>query len=482
MVLKRTAIFCIALALIAVFATDLLAGGYSALGIGARARGMGGAFRAVADDWSAVYYNPAGLAKIEQSQLNWTLDLNNLRPAYDPDVSIDGYEFGYPTTGERYPDDIIAWSPNMAGVVVGPFGLPLTAAFAIFEPFDENVTWDLYRFLPAYDTINSKLPEYDFIFDFDVIDFHASFAKSFMEDRLHLGCGFSLLRGDLYTGRIYHEPNELGYPYDIRPYEYFVTSSVSDAYGFGFGADVGILFDVNDKISVGANYRTKSTLKMDGDIIQSLYTPDSREYQNSIPYTEEKLDTLFSGHTFTAKHEGDIEMTMPSEFGLGVSVRPSETVTLAADVKFTQWSELEDLDIEYTMINGMTGWSNIDAMLTSLSYPYQWDDAVRFSAGIESQVKDNIIVRGGYSYDQSPVPDDQATPLIIDTGDSHHIAGGLSYFYNKFEFAVTGEIVSMPDRDVDDLTDINDDGIWDNLNGTYTNTSYNASFSVTLRF
>ena len=34
-------------------------------GLGARATAMGGAFTAVADDFSAAYYNPAGLAQIE---------------------------------------------------------------------------------------------------------------------------------------------------------------------------------------------------------------------------------------------------------------------------------------------------------------------------------------------------------------------------------------------------------------------------------
>ncbi len=482
MVLKRTAIFCIALALIVVFATDLLAGGYSATGIGARARGMGGAFRAVADDWSAVYYNPAGLARIEQSQLNSTFEFQNFRPSYDPDVNANGYTFGYPETGERYPDDIVAWTPNFSGVTVGPLGLPVTAAFSIFAPYDQNLTWDLYRFIPAYDSLNSKLPLYDHVFDLDVLDFHASIAKSFMEDRLHVGLGISMLRGDLHTGRIYLEPNNLGQPYNVRPFEHFVTYAVSDVYGFGFGADFGLLFDVNDKISIGANYRSQSTITMDGDITQKIFTPDNREFQNWIPGAEEELDTLFSGHTFNARHEADIEMTMPSEFGFGIAVKPSELVTLAADVKFTQWSELEDLDIEYTMIQGMTGWSNIDDMLTSLAYPYRWDDVVRFSAGVEGQVKDNIVLRGGYSYDQSPIPDDQATPLVTDTGDKHHISTGLSYFYNKFEFAAAGEIVSMPERDVEEFSDINDDGVWDNLNGTYKNTAYNLSLSVTLRF
>lgn len=45
-----------------------LAGEFMALGAGARALGMGSAFGAVADDASAVYWNPAGIAGIEKRQ------------------------------------------------------------------------------------------------------------------------------------------------------------------------------------------------------------------------------------------------------------------------------------------------------------------------------------------------------------------------------------------------------------------------------
>jgi hypothetical protein len=46
-----------------------LAGEFLATGFGARALGMGGAFASIADDASAVYWNPAGLVQLEQSQV-----------------------------------------------------------------------------------------------------------------------------------------------------------------------------------------------------------------------------------------------------------------------------------------------------------------------------------------------------------------------------------------------------------------------------
>ncbi len=45
---------------------------YGSFGAGARAIGMGEAFSAIADDASAIYYNPAGLAQMDHNELFWT--------------------------------------------------------------------------------------------------------------------------------------------------------------------------------------------------------------------------------------------------------------------------------------------------------------------------------------------------------------------------------------------------------------------------
>jgi len=51
----------------AVLAAD--AGSFLRIGVGARALGMGGAFVALADDPTAIYWNPAGLASLESGEL-----------------------------------------------------------------------------------------------------------------------------------------------------------------------------------------------------------------------------------------------------------------------------------------------------------------------------------------------------------------------------------------------------------------------------
>src|SRR5664280_725663 len=46
------------------------AGEFMAIGIGGRPLGMGGAYVAVANDVTASYYNPAGLARINYPQIS----------------------------------------------------------------------------------------------------------------------------------------------------------------------------------------------------------------------------------------------------------------------------------------------------------------------------------------------------------------------------------------------------------------------------
>jgi hypothetical protein len=45
-------------------------GAFDRIGIGARPKGMGDAFTGVADDGNSIYWNPAGIARIEKSQLS----------------------------------------------------------------------------------------------------------------------------------------------------------------------------------------------------------------------------------------------------------------------------------------------------------------------------------------------------------------------------------------------------------------------------
>ena len=61
--------------------TGTTAAPFLKIGVGSRAIGMGGAFAATADDITAIYWNPGGLAKIYSSEatfnhVRWLADVN----------------------------------------------------------------------------------------------------------------------------------------------------------------------------------------------------------------------------------------------------------------------------------------------------------------------------------------------------------------------------------------------------------------------
>jgi len=69
------------------FSTQLFAGEALFFGIrpqynGTRAMGMGGAFTAVADDNTAIFYNPAGLIQLEKGESNWYMKFEG-----DPEIA-----------------------------------------------------------------------------------------------------------------------------------------------------------------------------------------------------------------------------------------------------------------------------------------------------------------------------------------------------------------------------------------------------------
>ncbi len=68
----------------------LAASGFESPGIGLKARGMAGAFRAVADDWTAAFYNPAGYANLYDNQLGANLSLVHLRDEITPNYRWGG--------------------------------------------------------------------------------------------------------------------------------------------------------------------------------------------------------------------------------------------------------------------------------------------------------------------------------------------------------------------------------------------------------
>ncbi|MBN1755527.1 outer membrane protein transport protein, partial [bacterium] len=151
-------------------------------GIGAKGIGMGGAFRGVADDATAIYWNPAGIAQLDRSQilLKGQLLYNNF--TYSPsEIMLQNAhvlrEGEQPLLNRSF---ILG---HLFGVLSFPEFPSLKAGLGVYAPLGVGSRWDVMKdhdldyiteinlrdilpFLPDSNieiTVNELLPEQDFV-------------------------------------------------------------------------------------------------------------------------------------------------------------------------------------------------------------------------------------------------------------------------------------------------------------------------------
>lgn len=466
-----------------------LAGGWQYSAVGARAKAMGGAYRALSDDWSGVYYNPAGLAFMSANIWNVSAETMNPRPEVTPEYRIMGYDFGYLDGQTRYLNDERVEMWGATSLFVRPTSTsPMVFGAAVYQSFDHNADMNLFYLRSAYNDLLS-VPETNHNSNFDVVVFHPAVAFKFSEDRFSIGVGVPIYRGDVRLDQIRLEDNPYGYIMDVRPYEKFPKLFVVDGYGYGVGFNVGLQFRPSDKLSLGASYTSTAKIKMDGDSREEVYLPHNAGIVNlyndpKAPEMEDEIRATYSGGSFSAESSFDLEMKLPSEFGFGIAYLASEKVKLAADFSYMLWSEFQDFEIKIKNRQiDRTVYATWQGLFGNYDIPFGWDDALRISLGGEGVISDRWTLRGGYMYDQTAIPDATFNEMFMDTGDKHHFMAGARFQLNEsvwFEGAV--EAIFAGERKIDVLDDVNGDGYFDNFGGTFKNKTFSSTWAINYSF
>jgi len=418
------------------------AGGFALSGVGSKAIGMGGAFRGLADDYSAAYWNPAGLARQEGTRISLTGIAIIARPEYVPALPIPGYRLG-----KIKPKDEVALAPNISILRrTGGLNLGLT----IYVPYGLSASWDLYDLPQGYgNTI--AYPEYDWSSSLRVVDIHPTVAKSFLAGMVSVGAGLSVQYGDIKLQKVILEslaPSPTGY---------FVINSNMEGSGMGIGGNAGVLLKPLPFLGVGISARSGITMDIEGNTDLELYLPRSNSVLTSSPKSKAKL-------------------RFPPDVGLGVAISLPLLPTITADVVWTGWSSLDSVKVE------MDGSDPLGKPMEDQTILFRWKDTVRYSVGIQQSILPGLSVRGGYYFDPSPIPDGTLSPLIPDVGDksSFNVGLGLSLL-GLVSLDVNYEYIIWKGRKIA-LKDINGDGEPDNMPGSYDMTLSSLMATASIRF
>ena len=376
-----------------------MANGLNLNGFGARASAMGGAFGGLANDYTAGFFNPAGLTQLKKKTFGFTADLIFPSGTY----TLDYARIGYPLPGNIVEAETVskAYPAGYAGYY-HPVNDKLVLGISVSSPSGLGAKWE-----------GSDLAgltggkAFDWLSFIGVITVAPTVAYQVAE-KVSVGVSLNTNYGIFSISR--HAGLE---PVDLGQYE-------EDSSGFGLGATFGILIQPSEKFSLGATFRTPSTVKMSGDTTISGL--------NQLGYA--------------TNSEFDRDVTSPMWIAGGFAFKPMENLTFTFDAHYTNWGSLEELDTMYVdpdwkAFMGATGGDKIKL---------NWADKTQLRFGVE-YVLGKIALRAGYYNDPGPAPNDTFT-ILMPNFNWNAFTGGIGYKSNGITLNVAAEYLTGEDRDV----------------------------------
>ena len=340
-------------------------------GYGARAIGMGGAFVGHAEGISALFYNPAGLARSSghHASFGYLLGL--------PDLRVDG-----PGGARELRVDGKLHAPYL-GIVAD-----LSRAFHL----DRRIVFGLAGVFPG-NFKNAYQARYGTDFD----PYLPLFGVGHEDQRISLWLGPAVeIFPWLYLGGgcafiVHGEEVDIRVGIDALTGEIVTDRSrVSMHVSTEIAPMAGILIKPGERWSIGATWR--------------------KELAFEAPTQGATLTTILPGGI-----EAPLNIVLPlrahctpAQYALGVAFRPLDRLLLSADVTYMDWSP-------YTLNDG----GPIDPPMKD-----RWVPRV----GLELDLADRFAVRAGYAYQPSPLPRQQ-TGFRTNLLDSsrHILAVGSGY-------------------------------------------------------
>ena len=382
------------------FATN----GYQLTGIGAYQKSLGGAVTAMPGTAMTAITNPAGIARVGK-RADFSLEL--FMPERFVDFTASGGEKN-DSAAEQYGVPALGWSAPIeddseiyfGGGIYGTSGLgtdyPLTKFAAqtpapspalFFEGYSAIQFWQM-----APTIAWNENDDLSFGISLNIDYQSVSFKQAFKIDADNNGTIEST------------EGN-------------FVNFDLSrTAQAFGLGLSLGVIYDLNDKLTFGASYKSKqnfSDLKYQlsrGDISAQLGAP--------LPISGCDIG---GGVQFCPAGTYSLDLDFPAMYSMGVAYQLNDKIHFSFDIKQIEWSST----LKTLTINGPNN--------ALVSLPAGWDDQTIIALGVEFTVNPKLKLRLGYNqadapFDETSTDSNYILPAVTET----HFAFGGDYLLGKY--------------------------------------------------
>ena len=354
--------------LIAIFAVPAFADEYhyNNILIGDRAAGMAGAYTAISDDPSGLYYNPAGIV---------------FAPGRSFSASVNAYQYSKKTYKDVLGGN--GWDRVSSNLLPNYFGViqPLGAgkigfSYAVPDTRQENQAQTFYN-IPGIDPVTKQLITITrYVINMNDADYTYNFGPSYalkINDKLSVGATAYMHYRDrqLISNHFLAVDNDLSVAGDERYQWRNVYNSTTE---WGVKPIIGVMWTPTEKVSLGFT-GSKSIMFESKRRIQN--TLRDLDYGSNLPDYE------------VWESKGNREFPLTASFG--AAYFPSESLLLSADISY------------YTAASYTLNFKNISSGATAALYTPQ-SETVNAAIGAEYYPSARIALRSGLFTNMANTP------------------------------------------------------------------------------
>lgn len=397
--MKKRNAFLTAFLVLTFLSTSAFANGLSLNSIGTRALGMGGAFVGLANDGSAIYWNPAGLAG--QRSMFYAYGTGIMPTGY---YKMDAANIDASMVKNIYPAPGLFFNYSTGDLALG---------LGVYVPAGLGAEWNTADLgYPSNLELLSRI---------GVINISPAIAYKLSENfSVGVAVNISYATFDMKQPVLADVDGD-GIP---EGFQYDESSS-----GIGYSATLGLKYDASKVLSFGATVRLESKVSMSGTAKNPMFT----KLPNMPP-------TIVPG---PGESDFDRDITWPLWIAAGVAYKPTKKLTLAFDAQMSKWSKLDELVTTYKDAY----WKSVMGSSGQDKFILKWEDKIQYRVGAEYVFSKSFTGRIGYYYDPAPAPDETVN-ILFPSSTNNVLTGGFSYTAGKFLIEGAAEYLMGAERDV----------------------------------
>lgn len=406
---------------------------------------------AAADDASTLFYNPAGLARLERSEVLMVVSGVGISSQFRNDNSQAA--LGQPLGAQG--GDAGGWAPIPAGYFAMPLNEQLAFGVGVNAPFGLKLEYD-DGWMGRFQALKSEI---------ETINVSPSLSWR-LNERLTLGVGvnYQKIQAELtnavnYSAVVAQGLQQLAGSGQIPPaavpgliaanagLEGF-TRVRGDDTAWGFTA--GLLYEFTPDTRIGLSYRSSMDYRLSGAV--RFEAPVATQ-----PLGIGIIESVSAANGRLATGPASVALKLP-EIATASLYHRAGRFEWMADVAWTGWSSVQELRIVR------------DGGEVLSVTPEHWEDTWRVALGGAWQLNDQWKLRGGIAYDQTNVPAstrtarlpdaqrkwvaigaqwDSGGPVVIDVGYAHLLSDDVGLNQDDGNALANGLIHGRQESGVD---------------------------------